>query len=364
MRGLEYPHQLEISVDGERVHLASFGGDKEIAASSDNPTTTGDDVDGRFTARVPLKAGPRRIASRSSRRRTRSTRAACRTTCAAPSDTIDFSGYPAHRRGDPHRSVQSDRTRRHAEPPPHLRLPAQGRRRRGTVRDAHPEHARAPRLSRRLHRRRSAACCSTSSAAAATTAGRSRPASIWRCAVCWPARSSSSASSAIRRRGAGRGATRCPISSSRRGCRSSSGAAFRTTSCSTLAGRKTLREPGDARAAGAPDARRPQGAGARRQLPRPVAAAAQPAQQAAELARVPRLRRQPAPRARHRDRAVLRLDRPRGPQRPRPDDGRLHVRQRAAGQALRHPERLRQPLPPRHARRRQRARACSARARS
>ena len=59
MRGLEYPHQLEITVDGERVHLASFGGDKEIAASSDNPTTTGDDVDGRFTVRVPLKAGPR-----------------------------------------------------------------------------------------------------------------------------------------------------------------------------------------------------------------------------------------------------------------------------------------------------------------
>src|SRR5262249_37897440 len=27
MRGLEYPHQLEITVDGERVHLASFGGD-------------------------------------------------------------------------------------------------------------------------------------------------------------------------------------------------------------------------------------------------------------------------------------------------------------------------------------------------
>ena len=71
MRGLEYPHQLEISVNGERVHLASFGGDKEIAASSDNPTITGDDVDGRFTVRVPLKAGPRRSAWRSSRRRTR-----------------------------------------------------------------------------------------------------------------------------------------------------------------------------------------------------------------------------------------------------------------------------------------------------
>ena len=30
MRGLEYPQQLEISVDGERVHLASFGGNQEI----------------------------------------------------------------------------------------------------------------------------------------------------------------------------------------------------------------------------------------------------------------------------------------------------------------------------------------------
>ena len=39
----------------------------------------------------------------------------------------------------------------------------------------------------------------------------------------------------------------------------------------------------------------------------------------------------------------------RGSQRPRPADRRLHVRQRAAGAALRHPERLRQPLPPRHA---------------
>ena len=40
----------------------------------------------------------------------------------------------------------------------------------------------------------------------------------------------------------------------------------------------------------------------------------------------------------------------------------LHVRQRAAGAALRHPERLRQPLPPGHADRRAGAAACSARA--
>ena len=94
MRGLEYPHQLEISVDGERVHLASFGGDKEMAASSDNPTTTGDSVDGRFTARVPLKAGPRTITvafiEKTHALNTRRLESYVRSS----SDTIDFSGSP------------------------------------------------------------------------------------------------------------------------------------------------------------------------------------------------------------------------------------------------------------------------------
>jgi hypothetical protein len=94
MRGLEYPHQLEISVDGERVHLASFGGDKEIAASSDNPTTTGDSVDGRFTARVPLTAGPHRIVvaflEKTHALNTRRLQSYVRSS----SDTIDFSGFP------------------------------------------------------------------------------------------------------------------------------------------------------------------------------------------------------------------------------------------------------------------------------
>jgi mono/diheme cytochrome c family protein len=94
MRGLEYPHQLEITVDGERVHLASFGGDEEIIASSENPTTTGDDVDGRFTVRVPLKAGPRRIGvaflEKTQALNTRRLQSYVRSSA----DTIDFSGYP------------------------------------------------------------------------------------------------------------------------------------------------------------------------------------------------------------------------------------------------------------------------------
>ena len=94
MRGLEYPHQLEISVDGERVHLAQFGGDTEIAGSSDNPTTTGDAVDGRFTARVRLKAGPRRIGVAFLEKTHALNTRRLENYVRSSSDTIDFSGYP------------------------------------------------------------------------------------------------------------------------------------------------------------------------------------------------------------------------------------------------------------------------------
>ena len=50
-----------------------------------------------------------------------------------------------------------------------------------------------------------------------------------------------------------------------------------------------------------------------------------------------------------RDRAVLRQRHSRGPQHPRLADGRLHLRQRAAREALRHPRRLRTAVPPRDA---------------
>jgi mono/diheme cytochrome c family protein len=61
MRGLELPHQLEISVDGARVHTASFGGDADFKASLANITAAADAVDARFTVQIPLKAGPRSI---------------------------------------------------------------------------------------------------------------------------------------------------------------------------------------------------------------------------------------------------------------------------------------------------------------
>ena len=61
MRGLEYPHQLEITVDGERVHLGKFGGNDDFKWALENITMAADDAERRSATRVKLKAGPREI---------------------------------------------------------------------------------------------------------------------------------------------------------------------------------------------------------------------------------------------------------------------------------------------------------------
>ena len=61
MRGLDYEQQLEIAVDGERVHLANFGGTDELAKYYENVIPTSDEIDSRLRVRVPVKAGPRTV---------------------------------------------------------------------------------------------------------------------------------------------------------------------------------------------------------------------------------------------------------------------------------------------------------------
>src|SRR5262249_30969273 len=53
--------QCEITVDGERVHLAAFGGATDFKASLANMTTADDDIEKRCSMRLKLKAGPRQI---------------------------------------------------------------------------------------------------------------------------------------------------------------------------------------------------------------------------------------------------------------------------------------------------------------
>jgi hypothetical protein len=93
MRGLEYPHQLEIAVDGERVHLASFGGDEEIATRATTrrrPATASTAIHGARAA----EGRPRDITvafiEKTHALNTRRLQSYVRSS----SDTIDFSGLP------------------------------------------------------------------------------------------------------------------------------------------------------------------------------------------------------------------------------------------------------------------------------
>jgi mono/diheme cytochrome c family protein len=78
IRGLEHPHQVEISVDGERVFLGTVGAltaqapQAVVAPVADGETEAGqgasitdrsDAVDARLTVRIPVKAGPRVVAA-------------------------------------------------------------------------------------------------------------------------------------------------------------------------------------------------------------------------------------------------------------------------------------------------------------
>jgi hypothetical protein len=62
MIGLEFAHQLEISIDGERVFTAQVGGEEDNLASDKNMSETANLIDQRLKARVKVKAGPRTVA--------------------------------------------------------------------------------------------------------------------------------------------------------------------------------------------------------------------------------------------------------------------------------------------------------------
>jgi hypothetical protein len=61
IRGLKYPHQVELSIDGVRVALATIGGRADEKASEENSGISAADIDQRLTFRVPVKAGPREV---------------------------------------------------------------------------------------------------------------------------------------------------------------------------------------------------------------------------------------------------------------------------------------------------------------
>jgi hypothetical protein len=61
IRGLEHPHRIEITVDGERVFITTVGGETEKSAPGEVITERSDAIDGRLQVRVPVTAGPHAV---------------------------------------------------------------------------------------------------------------------------------------------------------------------------------------------------------------------------------------------------------------------------------------------------------------
>ena len=233
MTGLEWPHELEIAIDGERVFLADRRRrGRQRAVGHEHVGRTANAIDERLRTRVPVKAGPHDVGvtflAKSAAESDEPLQPFTRNL-----DLQDMNGLPlldyVQITGPFDATGSGDTPSRRAD----LRVPPAERGRRAGVRDRRScRRSRAARIAARSTRARIVALLLGSTATAASAA-RSTPASRARCArprepeVPVPRRARSG------RRRAGHAVSRSTISSSRRGCRSSSGAACPTTSCST-----------------------------------------------------------------------------------------------------------------------------------
>jgi len=62
LTGMEFPHELEVSIDGQRVFLAPVGGPEDLKLVDTNLALAGDTLDARLRTKVHVKAGPHDVA--------------------------------------------------------------------------------------------------------------------------------------------------------------------------------------------------------------------------------------------------------------------------------------------------------------
>jgi mono/diheme cytochrome c family protein len=61
LTGMEWPHNLEIAIDGERVFMSHVGGPEDLKLVDTNLALAGDTLDERLKTRVKVKAGPHTV---------------------------------------------------------------------------------------------------------------------------------------------------------------------------------------------------------------------------------------------------------------------------------------------------------------
>jgi mono/diheme cytochrome c family protein len=94
MRGLEYEHDIEYTVDGARVHTFRMGGEADFKANLVNMTKAGDAIDERGRLRLKLKAGPHIIGAAFIARSESLNPTRLQPFIRSSTDTRDTSGHP------------------------------------------------------------------------------------------------------------------------------------------------------------------------------------------------------------------------------------------------------------------------------
>jgi hypothetical protein len=94
MRGLEYEHEIEYTVDGARVHTFRMGGEADFKANLVNMTKAGDVIDERGRLKLKLTAGPHVIGAAFVARSDAPNPTRLQPFIRSSTDTRDTSGHP------------------------------------------------------------------------------------------------------------------------------------------------------------------------------------------------------------------------------------------------------------------------------
>jgi hypothetical protein len=94
VRGIEHPHEFELSVDGERVHHATFGGPQDLAAAFEHPKPTADAIDERLSVRTRVTAGPHVVTAAFVGHAPAADSTKLRPFLKSAFDTLDWTGRP------------------------------------------------------------------------------------------------------------------------------------------------------------------------------------------------------------------------------------------------------------------------------
>jgi cytochrome c553 len=93
-RGLEYPHELEIALDGARVFLGVVGGDADFRALYEASTASSNAIDARLQVRVPVKAGSHTVSATFIEKSQVLDTRLLHPFIRSSADTYDFTGLP------------------------------------------------------------------------------------------------------------------------------------------------------------------------------------------------------------------------------------------------------------------------------